>query len=216
MSNGILLGRYLALKQPINVIQVLYVWIDSDQGLRGKTRTLTSSIKNIEQVPIWNFDGSSTGQSEGHNSDVYLLPVKIYQDPFRGGENKIVLCETIHYDKKPHPTNTRHSCKKIMDQVVHEEPWFGIEQEYFLRDGTTGHLLGWPPGGYPEPQGPYYCGVGAGRIYGRDIVEAHYKACLYAGIKIAGENAEVVLAQWEYQVNVDIQIFLSHSLFMLR
>jgi len=34
----------------------------------------------------------------------------------------------------------------------------------------------------------------------RDIVEAHYRACLYAGIKISGINAEVMPAQWEFQV----------------
>ena len=33
------------------------------------------------------------------------------------------------------------------------------------------------------PQGPYYCAVGASNVYGRDIVEAHYRACLYAGIR---------------------------------
>ena len=43
--------------------------------------------------------------------------------------------------------------------------------------------------------GPYSCGVGANRVYGRDIVEAHYRACLYSGIKIAGVNAEVMPAQ---------------------
>lgn len=45
------------------------------------------------------------------------------------------------------------------------------------------------------PSGPYYCGVGADKAYGRDIVEAHYRACLYAGIKITGTNAEVMPAQ---------------------
>ena len=40
-------------------------------------------------------------------------------------------------------------------------------------------------------QGPYYCAVGASNVYGRDIVEAHYRACLYAGIRVSGENAEV-------------------------
>jgi len=48
--------------------------------------------------------------------------------------------------------------------------------------------------------GPYYCGVGADRVFGRDILEAHYRACLYAGINISGTNAEVMPAQWEFQV----------------
>ena len=43
--------------------------------------------------------------------------------------------------------------------------------------------------------GPYYCGVGADRVYGRAIVEAHYRACMYAGVKIAGTNAEVMPGQ---------------------
>ena len=43
--------------------------------------------------------------------------------------------------------------------------------------------------------GPYYCGVGANRVYGRDVVEAHYRACLYAGVTIAGCNAEVMPGQ---------------------
>ena len=54
--------------------------------------------------------------------------------------------------------------------------------------------------------GPYYCGVGANKVYGRDIVEAHYRACLYAGIKIAGSNAEVMPAQWEFQVRSECRL----------
>ncbi len=59
---------------------------------------------------------------------------------------------------------------------------------------------GWPTCGYPGPQGPYYCSVGSGSAIGRDIVEAHLKACIYAGLEISGTNAEVMPAQWEYQV----------------
>src|SRR5699024_9477397 len=96
---------------------------------------------------------------------------------------------------------TRHSCKQVMDLVDDQEPWFGIEQEYSLMDGHDRNKpLGWPTGGFPEPPGPYYCGVGANKVYGRDVVEAHYRACLYANIKIAGENAEASLSQWEFQV----------------
>ena len=52
-------------------------------------------------MPIWNFDGSSTGQAEGSNSDIYLYPVALFKDPFRRNKNKIVLCETYKYNKQP-------------------------------------------------------------------------------------------------------------------
>ena len=55
----------------------------------------------IADLPIWNFDGSSTGQALGENSDVYLKPVAIYKDPFRGGKNKLVLCETLDHTMVP-------------------------------------------------------------------------------------------------------------------
>ena len=59
---------------------------------------------------------------------------------------------------------------------------------------------GFPPGGYPAPQGPYYCSVGSEYCVGREIIEKHLDQCIECGINVEGINAEVMKGQWEYQV----------------
>ncbi|CAH1783614.1 unnamed protein product [Owenia fusiformis] len=209
------LQHYLELEQGDRV-QVMYIWVDGTmEHLRCKTKTLDSEPQKPEDCPIWNFDGSSTGQAEGSNSDVYLYPVAMFRDPFRRGKNKLLLCETYDHNRKPHPTNKRHECKKAMIKAKDSHPWFGIEQEFTLLD-QDGHPFGWPKNGFPGPQGPYYCGVGANKVYGRAIVEAHYRACLYAGLKIAGTNAEVMPGQWEYQIGPCEGIEMGDHLWIAR
>ena len=172
-----------------------YIWIDGSQptsALRSKTMVLSSKPE------IWGFDGSSTNQAEGRNSDCVLQPVHIVPDPIRGGDNKLVMCEVLTPELKPHPSNTRSACARAATRYEEFDMWFGLEQEYTLYGGT--HPLGWPTNGFPAPQGGYYCGVGADEVFGRNLVNAHMEACISAGLSISGINAEVMPAQWEFQI----------------
>jgi len=201
--NDAALQYFLQLPQG-EKIQATYIWIGgTGEDIRSKTRTLPCKIENVNEIPGWNYDGSSTEQAPGEDSEVYLQPVAYYRDPFRRGDNILVLCECFHpLTMKPIESNTRAKAKVIFEAeaVKKEKPWYGIEQEYtlFEADGVT--PLGWPQFGYPGPQGPYYCGNGSRRAYGRQVVEAHYRCCLYCGINISGINAEVMAGQWEYQI----------------
>ena len=61
--------------------------------------------------------------------------------------------------------------------------------------------LGWPDKGYPAPQGPFYCGVGADEVFGRELVEEHTQSLsLLPGVMLFGINAEVMPGQWEFQI----------------
>ncbi|TDO03818.1 glutamine synthetase beta-grasp domain-containing protein [Sunxiuqinia elliptica] len=174
-----------------------YIWLDGyqpTQGLRAKTRIAENFSGKLEDCPIWSFDGSSTRQAEGGASDCLLKPVAIYPDPDRKNAY-VVMTEVLNADGTPHASNGRAT---IMDED--EDFWFGFEQEYFLMDPSTNRPLGFPLNGYPEPQGPYYCGVGAKYMFGREIVEEHFDLCLEAGLNVEGINAEVAAGQWEYQI----------------
>ena len=182
-------------------IKAEYIWMDGHfptQKLRSKTTVINGPITNIEQLPDWGFDGSSTLQAEGNASDCLLKPVYFALDPIRGGDDILVMCEVFNADGTVHKTNSRAPLRELMKNHSKQEPWFGIEQEYTFFQGRS--PLGWPEGGYPAPQGPFYCGVGADEVFGREIVEEHMSACLHAGIELSGINAEVMPGQWEFQV----------------
>ena len=215
-TNKTVIQKYLGIEQPKDRVQCMYIWIDgSGEHIRAKTKTVNFVPKHPSELPVWNFDGSSCYMAEGSNSDTYLQPVAMYRDPFRGGNNKLVLCETFDYKMRPSVTNKRKACKEAMDKAKDQVPMFGMEQEYTLLD-MDGHPFGWPKQGFPGPQGPYYCGVGANKVFARDIVESHYRACMYAGVEIAGTNAEVMPAQWEFQIGICTGIQMGDDLWMAR
>lgn len=205
-------------------IMAEYVWLGGAVttggfDIRNKSKTLDFSPKSPEELPIWNYDGSSTGQAPGSNSEVLLRPIAIFSDPFRREPNIIVFCETIlPKTHDPIPTNTRRHAKAMFDQKPELVPWFGIEQEYTIMaaDDATRPIAFDKDGGEPAPQGPYYCGAGYDSAICRPVADTHYKACLYAGINISGINAEVMAGQWEYQVGPCVGIESGDHLWISR
>ena len=177
--------------------KVEYIWIDGSEPT-ARLRSKGKVVPKGEEPPIWGFDGSSTNQAPGENSDCVLRPVFICPDPIRGGDNVLAMCEVLLPDMSAHPSNTRAACAEAAEKYADFDTWFGIEQEYTFFDGIK--PLGWPDNGFPAPQGGYYCGVGSDEVYGRPVVEAHLEACLQAGLLVGGINGEVMPAQWEFQL----------------
>ena len=182
----------------VNKTKLEYIWLDGNsptQTLRSKTLIKRNFSGSLNDCPIWSFDGSSTNQAIGEDSDCLLKPVAIFPDPDRINAY-LLINEVLNPDGSPHKTNGRATIDDDDDDF-----WFGFEQEYFFWDTEIDKPLGFPKKGFPSrPQGPYYCSIGSQNAFGREIVEKHLDQCLDAGINVEGINAEVAPGQWEYQI----------------
>lgn len=182
------------------IIVCEYIWLDGRGGLRSKTRILTNgtSVKNVGDLPVWNYDGSSTWQANSDgNTEVLLTPVFMCADPLRPDINGLlVLCETSKETKdEPLPTNYRNCWTTDLEtsECMFHEPWFGIEQEYTI------FFTGKNQSQITNAGGQHYCGTSID-IRERAIAEEHLLACLDAGLTVSGINAEVATRQWEFQI----------------
>lgn len=194
---------------------VEYVWLGGKLELRSKTK-VTDSPVTLESLPKWNYDGSSTGQASGSDSEVIIIPRSLFTNPFK--ENSyLVMCDTYKSDMKtPLENNNRYKASEIFSKNPEEKPWYGLEQEYFLINQSTSKPLGFPDNKDPNPQGQYYCSAGSENAFGRYIAEEHLDCCIKAGIKISGINAEVAPGQWEFQVGPAEGLDAGDHLWMAR
>ena len=180
-------------------IKLEYIWLDGykpTQNLRSKTKVEDHDDfqGTLEELKNWSFDGSSTRQASGDSSDCVLVPVAIYPDPARVN-GYLVMTEVMNADGTAHESNARATIDDVDNDF-----WFGFEQEYFIMDTKTQLPLGFPVGGYPGPQGMYYCSIGGRNTHGRDFVEEHADLCIAAGLNFEGINQEVASGQWEFQL----------------
>ncbi len=115
--------------------------------IRSKTRVIPGyhHPNDINFFPEWNYDGSSTDQADSNgNTEVILKPCAYFKDPLTTTKNAgayIGLCNTYIEENIPHPTNFRHNAAKLFELGEEEEPWFGLEQEYFMRGIITKKTL---------------------------------------------------------------------------
>lgn len=119
--------------------QIEYIFVDKYNELRSKSKTLDFIPTELSDIPLLSIE------EDEHLADLLkhtepLIPVAMYDDPFRTQGAKLVLCQL----------SSRVHCKEIMNYYSHLEPWFGIEQEYVLFDPKTEKPLGWPLHGQPE------------------------------------------------------------------
>jgi len=205
---------------------VEYVWIDAKGDLRSKNRVLEFASNHsisIHSLPKWNFDGSSTGQAETIESERFLKPVYICNNPFTAElPGLLVLC-AVYNDIRltvPGLYNHYHNAATIFDAQKDTNPWFGYEQEFFLfkRNNTNSDLV--PPGVDSvkccNEQGQYYCSIGSENALGRQVLNSFISHAMEAELSLYGTNAEVAPGQWEFQIGTVPGIESAHQLWLAR
>lgn len=209
-----------------------YIWLDNEMRFRSKIRVLPKH----KVIPQWNFDGSSTNQiviDTTHskttvNTELVLNPVYTCNNPLQKDttiSSYLVLCDVYNIDGTPHSSNTRFKANQIFDTYASHNPWFGLEQEYFICKNNDNNT--WRKNVSKTPMTPlfydsettlplpiYYCSQG--NHYGRQIMEEHLNACIKARMTVSGTNAEVVPAQWEFQIGPTTGIEASDMLVISR
>ena len=182
-----------------------YIWLDNKNNLRSKIKVFENeAVLDINSYPMWNYDGSSTGQADTENSEVILKPVRVVKDYINYKDNTyLVLCETYiksNNELVPHTTNTRNIAVNTFNNNPENKPMYGLELEFFLYKNNLPLSMPKYPNISLKPQGDYYCGVGGLNIFSRDLMLRALDCALKTNIGITGMNAEVAPGQWEFQV----------------
>lgn len=162
-----------------------YIWLDAKGIIRSKTRCLSNHCHNLE----WTYDASSTGQAPSNgDTEGVLIPRFQCIHPFFEKNASILLCDTYDIYGNPLKGNWRSQAHNIFMKKRELEPWFGLEQEFFIWS------LAERPTDNNNPS-DHYC-----RGQEMEIIREHMTACIKAGLHFAGWNAEVVPHQWEFQI----------------
>lgn len=202
------------------VFNVEYVWLDSKNEFRSKTRIIYECHEDGSPIITkWNYDGSSTGQASVSNSEVLLVPIKTYisseisyVNPSFSNKSKkyYVLCDNGNIE------TSYKKYKAIFEKFEDEYPMFGIEQEFFIEnyknDKNENNIS---IADSIRDKGKNYCGVNIVNGQYRDYLEEVIDKCIEYGIKITGMNFEVAPNQAEIQV-CNVGLKACYDLLMVR
>jgi glutamine synthetase len=242
-------------------ISIEYIWIDAYNKLRSKCRTIGSDYlmnaniielvnshlnmdlllsdtdgQELRESFIWNYDGSSTGQASGHDSEILMKPVYICQNEWKNQYYSstryyLALCETFTKNNEPLNNNYYNHLRSRLSDNKKYDFLFSFEQEFFImhpnpynKNEISNIPIGLPPTLSEDSQynhqatQQYYCGIGSENTLNtaREIVENTYHWGLESGLILSGYNAEVAIGQWEIQVGPSPNIRACHELWIIR
>ena len=66
-----------------------------NQKIREITKKKGKTSVTLKDLGDWNYDGSSTNQAPGSDSEVIIKPCALFPDPFRGAPHVLVLCKHL-------------------------------------------------------------------------------------------------------------------------
>ena len=185
-----------------------YIWLDSERNLRTKKRILyldNSIGEYFNSVPEWNYDGSSTGQAsiEG-NTEIILKP--IFTSTNKNEPRTIIaLCDI--FDINGNPLSHRKVAEEYfsMEEVLKQDPWFGLEQEFFLIPKSN-----FSENYFTEISNKNeYCSTNRNYTE-RCIINNVRTLCHNFNITLSGGNSEVSPQQWEFQLFLKNTCILYH------
>lgn len=200
---------------------VEYVWLDSDNEFRSKTRVIYGSKSDTGEdflkISNWNYDGSSTNQATVGKSEVTLIPLKLYYNREineSSSKKYYVLCDNGNIE------SSYKKYKPVFETFDFHEPMFGLEQEFFINDDKYKQLnLTQLNSGEIDKQlaenGKMYCGVNKYNGKYRPYLEQVLQKCMDYGVKVTGMNFEVAPQQAEIQV-CNIGLDACYDLLMVR
>ena len=176
-----------------------YIWLDNANPvpqIRCKARVMNIPFRpELNDFSDWKCEIANNDSESESASLCILKPVRVYQNPFKGDGNYLVLCEVYDSAGNSHPSNRRSILTGLTNAAGKDiAVWMGCEQIYSVDQGKK------ESENSKIVDNSHANGVGSEHVSGRDIAEAHAKACLAAGVHFYSFTSHTTPGYWKIQV----------------